>query len=101
MSPRSRTAFQVFDATQVTIGGALRGYKDTRVPMVFSLLGYWAVALPLGAVLGYGWLGIEPLGVYGFWVGMIFGLLLVAVTLGHRLWRTSRNERRVARLAMT
>ncbi len=94
-------AFQIVDDTQVTVGGALRGYKDTRVPMIFSLLGYWAVALPLGAVLGYGWLGFQPLGVYGFWVGMTFGLMLVAVSVGARLWWTSRDEKLVAHLART
>ena len=94
-------AFQIVDDTQVTVGGALRGYKDTRVPMVCSLLGYWAVALPLGAVLGYGWLGFAPLGVYGFWVGMTVGLTLVAVSLGIRLWWLSRNEELVVRLART
>jgi MATE family multidrug resistance protein len=94
-------AFQIADDTQVTVGGALRGYKDTRVPMIFSLLGYWAVALPLGAVLGYGWLGFPPFGVYGFWIGMTFGLVLVAVSLGIRLWRTSRDQKLVAHLART
>ena len=94
-------AFQIVDDTQVTVGGALRGYKDTRVPMICSLLGYWAVALPLGAVLGYGWLGFQPLGVYGFWIAMTFGLMLVAVSMGARLWWTSRDEKLVARLART
>jgi MATE family multidrug resistance protein len=94
-------AFQIVDDTQVTAGGALRGYKDTRVPMVCSLLGYWAVALPLGAALGYGWLGFPPLGVYGFWLGMTFGLTLVAVSLGVRLRWTSRDEKLVSRLART
>ena len=94
-------AFQIFDDTQVTVGGALRGYKDTRVPMICSLLGHWVVSLPLGAVLGYGWFGFQPLGVYGFWVGMTFGLMLVAVSVGVRLWLTSRDEKLVARLART
>jgi MATE family multidrug resistance protein len=94
-------AYQIADDTQVTASGALRGYKDTRVPMISSLLGYWVVALPLGAVLGYGWLGFSPIGVYGFWVGMTVGLTLVSVSLGIRLWWLSRDERLVARLART
>ena len=40
--------YQVFDDTQGTMAGALRGYKDTRAPMIYSLLGYWVLALPLG-----------------------------------------------------
>ncbi|MBW2275582.1 MAG: MATE family efflux transporter [Deltaproteobacteria bacterium] len=94
-------AYQIMDDTQVTAGGALRGYKDTRVPMICTLLGYWVVALPLGAVLGYGWFGFSPLGVYGFWVGMTLGLALVALSMGARLWWTSRDEKLVVRLART
>ena len=47
--------YQVFDDTQGTMAGALRGYKDTRWPMVYSLVGYWLLALPLGMALGFGW----------------------------------------------
>jgi MATE family multidrug resistance protein len=91
--------YQIVDDTQATIVGALRGYKDTRAPMVFSLVGYWVVAMPLGAALGFGWFGNEPWGVYGFWAGMTIGLTLVAICVGWRLWRTSRDDRKISELA--
>ena len=91
--------YQVFDDTQGTMAGALRGYKDTRAPMVYSLLGYWGLALPLGAALGFGWGPLPALGVMGFWLALSLGLAAVAVAIGRRLYRTSRNPARIARLA--
>ena len=91
--------YQVFDDTQGTMAGALRGYKDTRAPMVYSLLGYWVLALPLGAALGFGWWSLPALGVYGFWLALCFGLAAVAVAMGVRLYNTSRSPERIARLS--
>ena len=91
--------YQIVDDTQATIVGALRGYKDTTAPMLFSLVGYWAIAMPLGAALGFGWLGYEPWGVYGFWAGMTIGLTIVAVCVGWRLLITSRSDSRIRLLA--
>ncbi len=82
--------FLVFDATQSTGVGALRGYKDTRTPMYIAVFSYWVVALPLECILGFGWLG-EPMGVYGFWVGLATGVGTAAILLCYRLWRVSAN----------
>ena len=49
--------FQVFDCSQATLMGALRGYKDTRAPMVIAVIAYWVVGLPLGASLCFGGAG--------------------------------------------
>ncbi len=89
--------FQIVDDTNATMAGALRGYKDTRVPMVFSLVGYWLFALPLGYFLATGPIA---LGVYGYWAGMAIGLLVVAICMGVRLWNTSHDMPRVQRLAL-
>ena len=91
--------YQVFDDTQGTMAGALRGYKDTRAPMVYSLLGYWALALPLGMALSFGWLGLPNMGVFGFWIALSVGLAAVAVAMGVRLYRTGRDPVRIVRLA--
>jgi len=91
--------YQIVDDTQAVAVGALRGYKDTTVPMIFQAVGYWVIALPLGTALAFGWGGIEPLGVYGYWAGMTFGLFLVSCANGIRLWRTSHNDTLVTRLA--
>jgi MATE family multidrug resistance protein len=86
--------YQIVDCTQATMTGALRGYKDTRLPAVFSFIGYWVLALPLGAALGYGYFG-EAWGVNGFWIGMATGLAIVALLIGRRLYVTSHDESRI------
>ena len=91
--------YQIFDDAQATMAGSLRGYKDTRVPMFYSVVGYWLLAFPVGLALGYGWGGVPELGVYGFWIGLSVGLAAVAVAMGLRLLSTSRNEERIAALS--
>ena len=89
--------YQVFDDGQATIIGVLRGYKDTRIPLFVTLLAYWAFSLPVGAVFGFG-IGTPALGVSGFWLGLILGLVLVAITLGARFVWLSAARRSDPRL---
>ncbi|GAB1594787.1 MATE family efflux transporter [Lysobacter claricitrinus] len=91
-------AFQFPDGVQVLSAGALRGLKDTRVPMGLAAFAYWGVGMPLGATLGLGLLGNAPWGPRGMWTGLIAGLTVAAVLLCSRFSRSSRPER-VARLA--
>src|SRR5438093_13528618 len=58
--------FQVFDGMQTIAAGALRGYKDTFVPMLLAAFGYW------GAGFLGGWLLAFPLGfgLVGLWWGL-------------------------------
>jgi MATE family multidrug resistance protein len=67
--------FQVFDGTQVISASVLRGAGDTRVPMLLHTLSFWAVGIPLGAVLAFaaGW------GAAGLWWGLTAGLAAAAV----------------------
>lgn len=92
--------YQFVDDTQVTAMGALRGYKDTRMPMLTAAFAYWGIGLPVGATLGFGIAGFTALGVTGFWIGLVAGLSVAAVMLITRLIRVSGNERRVQRLAL-
>ena len=73
--------FQVFDGMQTIAAGALRGYKDTMVPMLLAGFGYW------GAGFGGGWLLSFPLGygAVGLWWGLALGLAVVAILLTLRL----------------
>jgi MATE family multidrug resistance protein len=75
-------AFQLGDGIQVVAAGALRGLKDTRVPMLFAALGYWGIGLPFGLVIAR-YAGMGPPGV---WVGLGVGLALVAAMMLLR-WR--------------
>ena len=66
--------FQLGDGLQVVAAGALRGLKDTRVPMLFAALGYWGIGLPAGLALAqFGGLGPQ-----GVWMGLGIGLAVVA-----------------------
>jgi MATE family multidrug resistance protein len=80
--------FQVPDGIQALSNGALRGLKDTRVPMAITVLAYWGLGLPLGAWLGLG-LGH---GAPGLWGGLICGLTVAATLLAWRFWRLARRR---------
>lgn len=85
-------AFQFPDGVQVLSVGALRGLKDTRMPMLIAVVAYWGVGMPLGAVLGLGLAGRVPAqGPVGMWIGLIAGLVVAAVLLGLRFLRISRR----------
>jgi MATE family multidrug resistance protein len=70
-------AFQIFDGTQVVGCGVLRGMGRTLPAMVFNLVSYWILALPIGywLALHRGW------GLAGIWWALAFGVGLVAVSL--------------------
>lgn len=69
--------FQVADGIQVSAAGALRGFKDTTVPMIISIVSYLGIGLASGYVLGFN-LG---LGGRGLWWGLVMGLGVAAVLL--------------------
>jgi MATE family multidrug resistance protein len=80
--------FQVFDGNQAVAGGALRGFKDTRIPMLLCFLGYWVIGISAGSVLGFA-LGYGPV---GLWYGLALGLAVTASALS---WRYHRQARRL------
>ena len=90
--------YLMFDASQATAGGALRGYKDTRVPMYIALFSYWGIGLPLECILGFGWIG-PPMGLYGFWIGLSVAVGTAAILMSTRLWLTSKNLTRIQTLS--
>jgi MATE family multidrug resistance protein len=79
--------FQLADGLQVASSGALRGLKDTRVPMLLTAVAYWGVGLPLGLLLAFG----AALRAPGMWVGLTFGLAAASVLLCARLVRLVRS----------
>lgn len=73
--------FQLFDGVQVVSSGALRGFEDTRVPMLIGALAYWAVALPLAGTLAFR----TAVGAPGVWMGFVAGLAVAAGLLFSRV----------------
>src|SRR5436305_1402868 len=84
--------FQIFDGVQVLAVGALRGYRDTAVPMLIAAIGYWAIGFAGSWLLAFP-LGFGPI---GLWSGLAVGLTVVATALTARLHVRSRAEMRVA-----
>jgi MATE family multidrug resistance protein len=80
--------FQIVDGMQAVTAGALRGYHDTRVPMLIAALGYWGIGFAGGWTLAFP-LGIGPA---GLWWGFVLGLASVASLLLLRLIRRSAHQ---------
>jgi MATE family multidrug resistance protein len=62
--------------------GLMRGLKDTRMPMVYSLLGNWGVTLPTALLLT-----AADLGVTGLWLALSSGSLIASALTALRLRR--------------
>ena len=79
-------AFQIADGIQVSAASVLRGYKDTQVPALITVVAYWGIGLT-----SCWWLGLHlGLGPEGVWMGLTASLVAVA---GLLLWRFARISR--------
>lgn len=77
--------FQISDGINVSSQGAMRGLKDTNVSLVFNIIAYWFISLPVGYVLAHtDWL-IGPLGAKAYWISLIIGLTFSAIASVIRL----------------
>ncbi|MDY7540110.1 MATE family efflux transporter [Undibacterium sp. RTI2.1] len=86
--------FQLSDGAQVAASSAIRGYKITRTPMLIHLTAFWGVCIPLGCILGLApeWFPLrpaEPMAASGFWISLVVGLTIAAVSLVVYLHRVS------------
>lgn len=79
--------FQYADGIQICAAGALRGLKDTLVPMFINIVSYLLIGLSVGYYLTFN----RDQGPAGMWIGMIVGLSFGAVLLLSRfLFLSSR-----------
>ncbi|WP_421378946.1 MATE family efflux transporter [Bacillus salacetis] len=81
--------FQLSDAVQAPVQGALRGYKDVNITFIMALISYWIIGLPLGYCLAK----FTEFGPYGYWIGLISGLTAGAITLSWRLKIVQRKTK--------
>jgi len=79
--------FQYPDGLQIVASGALRGFKDTRRPVIYMIIAFWIVGLTLGYHLTFA----REMGPAGMWIGMIAGLSIASVLLLRRFNHTSRD----------
>ena len=83
--------FQIVDGLQIGAMGTLRGFKDTKIPMLLSIFSYWIVGMGTAIFLGI----YLEMGPQGLWWGLVSGLFCAAVTLNtrfHLLTKNAKNE---------
>jgi MATE family multidrug resistance protein len=80
--------FQFSDGIQVTANGALRGLKDTTVPMAVTAFAYWGIGMPVGYSLAFQ----AGFGARGMWMGLIAGLTVAAALLFLRFARRTARH---------
>ena len=87
---RSRMAavFQIADGAQIGAAGALRGYKDTKIPMVINMFAYWALGFPLAYMAAITYRAPPSY----IWAGFVLGLSAAAILLTLRFLKISRQQ---------
>ena len=85
--------FQFADAILATAMGALRGLKDTRVPMLVALAGYWGLGVMSATVL----VVHLKFGGEAIWICLAIAVSVVGVLLVRRFWAQSLRLSEVAR----
>jgi multidrug resistance protein, MATE family len=81
--------FQIFDGLQTVATGALRGWGDTKSSMIWNLVSYWGIGLPVGW-----WLCFRlHWGIAGIWDGLWLALILTGVGLSVVLHERSQRRR--------
>jgi len=74
---------QFADSAQNIGVGLLRGLDDTKAGFRATLIGYWAIGLPVALLLGR----LAGLGPVGVWLGLLSGLTTTALLLLRRYAR--------------
>ncbi len=73
--------YQVFDAAQVTMSGALRGLHSTKVTMVITFFSFWGVGLGGGYLLAFTEISGESMGVEGYWIAILISMIVATILL--------------------
>lgn len=80
--------FQLFDGTQATAIGVLRGLTDVKIPLLISFGAYWIIGVPVSYIFAF----IFDWGTIGVWLGFLAGLSSVAISLTFRFNHLSKSE---------
>ncbi len=84
-------ALGCFDSMQMACSGALRGYKDARVPLIIQIIAFWVIAFPIAYSLALTDVWGEPMGVFGFWIGLVIAASVASLSMLYRWNLVSRN----------
>lgn len=85
---RIAALLQLGDGLQVAAAFALRGMKDTRIPMILNGLNYWGI----GFVMSYGLGIVLGWGASGIWLGLATALCTASVLLIGRFHQVTRRS---------
>src|SRR5262249_49450721 len=80
--------FFTFDAIQAVAAGALRGLNDTRMPMLFAAISFWAIGFSCSYELAFR----AGLGVFGIWIGFSLSVITFAALLTSRFHILTRRR---------
>lgn len=78
----------ILDGIQVSVGGVLRGLKDTRGPMMIAIFCYWVV----GGIAVYFSMFIFSMEGFGIWLSLTLSVTVAAVLL---IWRFYLLRKRI------
>lgn len=96
-------AYQLPDCLQAVSIGILRGFKDSRVIFIVTIVSYWIIGMPIGYSLAYG-IFTEPMAAQGFWIGFIcalsaaflfYALRLIYLYRTHKLPKAMQNAHEI------
>jgi MATE family multidrug resistance protein len=89
-------ALGCFDSLQMSCSGALRGYKDARGPLIIQVIAFWVIAFPIAYSLALTDYWGEPMGVFGFWAGLIIASSIASQAMLYRWNLVSKDKIRRA-----
>jgi MATE family multidrug resistance protein len=83
--------FQAADGFQGCAAGSLRGMGRQTLLAGANVVGFWLCGMSVGfglAFYGMPWVGLEPMGVLGLWVGLLVGVTATSLITGRALGLT-------------
>lgn len=88
--------FQIVDGIQTVAMGALRGLKDTTIPMILALISFWGVGYTLSVWFAFN----KHWGAPGLWAGMGIGLGVIAFLSTTRFYFLTKNPKKMLQRAL-
>lgn len=80
---------ELFESPCLAAAGILRGRKDTRAPMLFTIAGNWVIGAPLGIYL----CEVQQMGITGVWTGLLVGMVVTTLLTLTRLAQSAAHTR--------
>lgn len=78
--------YQLPDGLQVVSLGALRGISDVKRPMIYAMISYLGLNIPIGYLCGF----VLGMGATGVWIGFVFGLTAASISF---IWRFEQKSK--------